>query len=151
MHQHGPRNEPGLTAGQPHQARLTQWRLAFPVQLGGLPGLPLRIVALPRKKTKPVMWAGRLGWPLHPCPCRPALQKLQPKIAFRFRPHVAACRRTADRAPAADLHACAEPFYDSAWLSNSSSPGLSAGEWDKPPLPAHSPIFLSNLPLLRHV
>src|SRR6266851_3718585 len=25
----------GLTAGQPHQARLTQWRLALPVQLGG--------------------------------------------------------------------------------------------------------------------
>ncbi len=50
------------------------------------------------------------------------------------------CRRTTDRAHAADLHACAEPFYDSAWLSNSSSPSLSAGEWDKTPLPAHSPI-----------
>jgi hypothetical protein len=87
-----PRNEPGLTAGQPHQARLTQWRLAFPVRLGGLPGEPLRIVAMPRKKTKPVMWAGRLGWPPHPCPCRSALQKLKPKIALRFRPHVAALR-----------------------------------------------------------
>ncbi len=61
------------------------------------------------------------------------------------------CRRAADRAHAADLHACAEPFDDSAWLVNSSSPSLSAGEWDKTPLPAHSPIFLSNLPLLGHV
>src|SRR6266699_498955 len=49
------------------------------------------------------------------------------------------------------FRSCAEPFDDSAWLSNSSSPSLSAGEWDKTPLPAHSPIFLSNLPLLRHV
>jgi hypothetical protein len=40
----------------------------------------------------------------------------------------------------------------SAKCSNSSSPpSLSAGKWDKTPLPAHSPIFLSNLPLLRHV
>src|SRR5713226_10666972 len=23
-----------------------------------------------QKKTKPVIWAGRLGWPPHPCPCR---------------------------------------------------------------------------------
>ena len=36
------------------------------------------------------MWAGRLGWPPHPCSCRLALQRLQPKIAFRFRPHVTA-------------------------------------------------------------
>jgi len=86
------------------------------------------------------MWAGRLGWPPHPCPCRSALQKLQPKLALRFRPHVAAVQTDHRRAHAADLHACAEPFYDSAWLSNSSSPSLSAGEWDKTPLPAHSPI-----------
>jgi len=86
------------------------------------------------------MWAGRLGWPPHPCPCRSALQKLQPKLALRFRPHVAAVQTDHRRAHAADLHACAEPFYDSAWLSNSSSRSLSAGEWDKTPLPAHSPI-----------
>ncbi len=45
-----------------------------------------------------------------------------------------------------------DPFDDGLSCSNSSStPSLSAGEWDKTPLPAHSPIFLSNLPLLRHV
>jgi hypothetical protein len=35
--------------------------------------------------------------------------------------------------------------------NSSSTPSLSAGVWDKTPLPAHSPIFLFNLPLLRHV
>ena len=44
-----------------------------------------------------------------------------------------------------------DPFDDGLSSSNSSStPSLSAGEWDKTPLPAHSPIFLSNLPLFRH-
>src|SRR5712692_1990087 len=83
------------------------------------------------------MWAGRLGWPPHPCPCRPHC--CTPPV------------QTDHRSRSCSLIACAEPFDDSAWLSNSSSPSLSAGEWDKPPLPAHSPIFLSNLPLLRHV
>jgi len=41
-----------------------------------------------------------------------------------------------------------DPFDDGLSCSNSSStPSLSAGEWDKTPLPAHSPIFPFNLPL----
>src|SRR6266567_8884581 len=65
----------GLTAGQPHQARLTQWRLALLAQLGGR-RVATADCSVALKKTKPVMWAGRLGWPPHPCPCRSALQKL---------------------------------------------------------------------------
>ena len=109
----------------------------------GAAGIATADFSVASKNQSPVMWAGRLGWPL-------ILALVdQP---FKSSSHTSPlCRRTTDRAHAADLHACAEPFDDPAWLSNSSSPSLSAGEWDKPPLPAHSPIFLSNLPLLRHV